>query len=159
MRTLKSIQLAEARDVLEVAMRFAIDRSTSKDFSPVSIAIVDVFGDLLAFERQTGASGRTATFALLKARQSALTSKPTVEEAHIQLPDGNWVPGTAANHRFDDNFRLADVNYTSFAGGYPLVVIPGAYTVGGIGVSGRKQLADHALAERTVEYCIDQSII
>ena len=70
--------------------------------------------------------------------------------AHVwEETEQDWKEGPSNAHRLDDNFRTADALYTSFAGGVALVVKIrniGEYCVGGLGVSGRKQLEDHEIA-------------
>ncbi len=146
MRTLRSIEFDEADLLADIAFQMA----KSDEGDPVSIVVCDVFGELLVAFRMPGAESRTAHFAAAKARQAALTGIDTVNEAHEWYPaDAQWKEKSASGHRRDDNMRVADPAYTSFAGGFTITVLEGD-TIGGIGISGRPQLLDHALAAQAV---------
>jgi glc operon protein GlcG len=140
MRTLKSITTLEARQIAD-SIAAAISGDGGK---PITICVVDVFGDPILIERMDGASGRTVTFSTSKARQAAITGRPTAEEQHDRLADGAWEK-KSADPRRDANLRTQNPGYVSFGGGAP--VIFEGQCAGGVGVSGRRQLEDHALAE------------
>jgi glc operon protein GlcG len=70
MRTFVSLSIDEADAMLEAASRAAS--------RPVSIAVVDAGGALLAFRRMDGARAHTIELATQKARTAAMVAVPTV---------------------------------------------------------------------------------
>jgi glc operon protein GlcG len=143
-RDLKSLTYADARSIVDAILRSA----GSDGGKAVTVCVSDVFGEPLIVERTDGASGRTVTFAMAKARQAAITGQATANEAHELSPSGDWVAKAKDTHRKDGNLRTNNPGYVSLAGGFP--VVTDGLVVGGVGVSGRAQLEDHSIAEVAV---------
>lgn len=106
--------------------------------TPLSIAVVDESGALVAFVRQEGASAATAEVALMKARTAAKVEAPTSVLAEVAAQD------QAAR----DAYAL--LQYIAMPGGWPFAssdrLIRGA-----VGVSGALPKDDSACAQHAVE--------
>ena len=139
MRDLKSLTHADARQIVDLVLA-----STAGDGGKaLTVCVSDVFGEPLILERHDGASGRTVKLAMAKSRQAAVTGQATAHVAYDELPSGEWQLKAVNAHRKDDNLRTENPSYLSLAGGCPVTV--DGLTVGGVGVSGRAQLDDHAI--------------
>ena len=117
MRTRSSITTQEATALIRAAVAAGPER-------PVSIAVVDDAGALLAFERMEGARTYTVDLALQKARASAAVGLSTAILA-------------ASGPR--------DV----MAGGVP--ILAGSACVGAIGVSGSSEAEDVRVAQASID--------
>ena len=117
MLTKQSLSLEAANRVLAAA------RDAANSIRPVSIAVVDDAGVLLAFARMDGARGYTADLAIQKARSSALVgvASSILAKAGVQ---------------------------TGGAGGEP--VLHDGNCVGAVGVSGAKEEDDVSVARHAV---------
>lgn len=112
--------------------------AAAQKLTPLSIAVVDSSGTLVAFERQTGASPATADAALLKARTAVRLHAPTALLA----------PAAAADAATRDTFLVLQM--TTLPGGVPFVDAAGQVD-GAVGVSGAAPELDAACAQRAIE--------
>ena len=118
-----------ARAVLAAAAREA-----QAGPSPVSIAVVDSGGHLLALERLPGAAPHTVHSATTKAACAASMRKETgLARAPIDIPTGLGIALAAGPSR-----------WTPLPGGFPLLV--DGQCVGAIGVAGAPHEADERIA-------------
>jgi len=124
----KTIGLAEA----EAAIR-AMKEEASKGGRPMSMAVMDVMGNLIAFERMDGATPLTARMAQNKAYTSAAFGMDT----RMYF---TWLKGDEKDIAWYDDHRL-----TAVIGGVVVRTKDGR-PVGAIGTSGRKQEEDEELA-------------
>lgn len=124
-RTRRIIDDAGAEAVLDVAERHARDQGHR-----VVIAIVDPWGELVAFRRTPDAQVASSRVALDKARTAAIFIRPS-REIEQQVSDGRL--GALALH-----------GASALTGGIPLVV--GGETVGAIGTSGETPDEDEAVS-------------
>ncbi len=131
MRTLKSIDLAEAQGILSRGL----DLAQKDGGKPVVIAVTDHNGDLVAFARMDGAPVRSVRLAINKAYTAARTTSTTAELAR-RLRDGGR-----------DVLVYTDPAFSLFPGGTPVRLADGT-TVGAVGISGRTAEEDEALADR-----------
>jgi uncharacterized protein GlcG (DUF336 family) len=119
---------------LEVAttVKTAILRAAQGDEKrPVSIAIADDRGDLIAFDRMDGAPVRSAEIAINKAYTAARVGRDTILFREKVRREGNQISW------------FGDRRLTGLPGGVVLEV--GGRVIGGIGVSGRAAEEDHEL--------------
>src|SRR5947208_1826110 len=124
-RTRKIIDEAGASAVLDAAERLALDQG-----SRVVIAIVDPWGELLAFRRTPDAQVASSRVALDKARTAGIFVRPS-REIEQQVTDGRL--GALALH-----------GAAALTGGIPLQV--DGETVGAIGTSGETPDEDEAVS-------------
>jgi glc operon protein GlcG len=124
-RTRKIVDEAGANAVLDAAERLAREQG-----SRVVIAIVDPWGELLAFRRTPDAQVASSRVALDKARTAAIFIRPS-REIEQQVTDGRL--GALALH-----------GAAALIGGIPLVV--DGETVGAIGTSGETPDEDEAIS-------------
>lgn len=110
-----------------------VSHAGEKHFPPLSIAVIDLTGTLIAFVRQDGASPVTGDAALLKAR--------TVVRA--RLPTSAFGAVLARDAATRDAFLV--LGLTSIPGGVP-VRQAGQDVIGAIGVSGGSDQQDEACA-------------
>jgi uncharacterized protein GlcG (DUF336 family) len=101
---------------------------------PVSVAMVDDHGDLVALGRMDGASPRSVTVAVNKAYTAARMGRDT----HIFAQ-------RVEENRYDTGW-FGDPRFTGLKGGVALKA--GEHCVGGIGVAGRSADEDFELAQR-----------
>jgi uncharacterized protein GlcG (DUF336 family)/mono/diheme cytochrome c family protein len=106
--------------------------------TPLSIAVVDESGTLVAFTRQKGASPVTAEVALAKAKSAARVGAPTAVLADA----------AAENQAARDTYSLMQL--VAMPGGWPLADGDGTIR-GGVGVSGALPKDDSACAQHAVE--------
>src|SRR5437868_1539042 len=132
MKDLQSITQTDADHLLDRILTAA-----SEDHKkPVSVAVVDVHGHPLQALRMDGASVDSFWIALAKAETAVRGGKDTVEIAHKRSGSGqHWVRTDANQHRADDNRRVVNPRFVSWAGG--CVVMKDGQVVGGVAVSGR----------------------
>jgi glc operon protein GlcG len=111
--------------------------------TPLSIAVVDESGTLVAFTRQKGASAATADVAIIKAKTAAKVQVPTSVLAEVAKED------QAAR----DTYAL--VQLIAMPGGWPFAASEGTIR-GAIGVSGAAATDDSACAQHAVEAIFPQ---
>jgi glc operon protein GlcG len=111
-----------------------LDHAASQKITPLSVAVIDASGTLVAFKRQDGASSATAEAAMLKARTALRLNAPTAVLAEV----------AAADAPTRDAFLIMQM--TTLPGGVPL---PGA--AGAVGVSGGSADQDTECARQAVE--------
>ncbi|HEX7013510.1 MAG TPA: PQQ-dependent dehydrogenase, methanol/ethanol family [Steroidobacteraceae bacterium] len=105
---------------------------------PLSIAVVDESGGLVAFTRQEGASPVTAEVALMKARSAA----------RVQVPTSVLATVAAQDQAARDTYALLEL--VAMPGGWPFSDGDGKVR-GAIGVSGALAQDDSACAQHAVE--------
>jgi uncharacterized protein GlcG (DUF336 family) len=128
---LKSIDLAEARRILDEGLRLA----AGDGGKPVVIAVVDPLGILIALGRMDGAPVRSVRIAINKAYTAARSTSTTQALAKRLKDEGRDV------HVF------GDPDFSLFPGGTP-VRLEDQTTVGAVGISGRSPEDDQSLADR-----------
>lgn len=131
-----ALQLADVRALVAAAHREA-DRHPSAAGSPgpVTVAVVDGGGHLLALERRDGASPASAQTALAKARMAALNGKATADQ---ELAINGERPALL------QLASLLDGPAAAMGGGLPLLAR--GHCLGAIGVSGLTPQEDLAIA-------------
>ena len=107
---------------------------------PVSVAVVDAGGHLVAFERMDAAETAGPHLAVAKAATAVAHRGPSGELAALAA-DGGPLAGLGAS---------GGGRYVVFAGGLPLWA-PDGRVVGGVGVSGATAEEDLACAEAAAE--------
>ena len=112
--------------------------ATQNKYPPLSIAVVDESGTLLAFTRQKGAGPMTAEVALMKAKSAARVQVPTAVLAQVAAEDQSA----------RDTYSLLQLVTTP--GGWPFADSDGTVR-GGVGVSGTLAKDDSACAQHAVE--------
>lgn len=130
MRTVKMIDLGEARKIVDEGIRIA----ESDGGKPVVVAVADSHGDLVAFARMDGAPARSVTIAVNKAYTAARTMSTTAALATRLRDEGR------------DVLVYGDLKFSLFPGGAP--IRSQDITVGAVGISGRTSEEDQALADR-----------
>lgn len=105
---------------------------------PLSIAVIDTTGSLVAFIRQDGASAATTEAALLKARTALRTAMPTATLAAAAATDAQT------------RDALLVLQLAGLGGGFPIAGIPGTPS-GAVGVSGASVEVDHRCAQVAAE--------
>jgi glc operon protein GlcG len=124
-RTRRIIDDAGAEAVLDMAERYAVEHGHR-----VVMAVVDPWGELIAFRRTPDAQVASSRVALDKARTAAIFIRPS-REIEEQVSAGRL--GALALH-----------GASALTGGIPLVV--GGETVGAIGTSGETPDEDEAIS-------------
>jgi uncharacterized protein GlcG (DUF336 family) len=117
--TPKRLTLADAQAIITAAQHSAAAKKV-----PVSVAVVDARGDLIALERQAGASGATVDATIGKAMLSAIFLRPSGSLTATTNPGS---PITAVNESTGGRLRFAP-------GAVPIVqygVLIGAVAVDG----------------------------
>jgi len=122
--TLKALKLsrAGAMKVLDAAMAAA-----EKSGRPVSVAVADDGGHLMAFTRSDHAEKYTVLLAIHKARAAALTNFPTGRKS----PTGNVRDD---HHCLAITLAAGTENFVTMEGGVPIFV--DGHVVGSVAVSG-----------------------
>ena len=146
MRDLKSLTEEDAVVIVD----YVKDTVRRLEVKSVSVAVVDVRGNVLSAIRMDGALPHTFDVAICKGKTAALYERDTVLFSHVEK-GGEWVRGEARDHRADDNRRLVSPFFCSWAGGVA-VFSDGHGVVGGIGISGLHELDDHELGEKAVDH-------
>jgi glc operon protein GlcG len=121
----RSLDQAGAEIVLQAAKENARKRG-----APSAIAVVDVAGDLLAFERMDGVRPASAELAIQKARTAARLQRPT-QEIEDSIDQGRTAFITAG--------------IMSLRGGMPIRV--NDEVVGALGIAGRSKEMDTEIAK------------
>ncbi|HEY1075999.1 MAG TPA: heme-binding protein [Fontimonas sp.] len=115
-----------------------LDYAATQKLTPLSVAVVDPSGTLVAFKRQPGAASVTAEAALLKARTAARLNAPTAVLGPAVADDGPT----------RDTFLILQL--TTIPGGVPFADA-NAQLAGAVGVSGSAPDQDAACAARAIE--------
>ena len=123
-RTSRSITSAAASELVRRAVAIG---------KPVSIAVVDPSGELLAFERMDGAPAFSARLAIAKARTAAAFGRPTADMESL-FEGRDW---------FGAGFLPLGPWFVS-KGGAPILV--DGECVGAVGLSGNTAEHEDALA-------------
>jgi uncharacterized protein GlcG (DUF336 family) len=128
---------------LESDIATAIIRVATEGSTPISIAVVDEAGVLLAFCRMDGAPRYSADFAIAKARTAAAfgTDTSKLEELYADRP--------VFAHSF-----VAQGGYFLGRGGAP--VISGGAVLGAVGVSGSDSHGEEDIARSAVQMALTQ---
>lgn len=128
MQTLQTLSHADAMRIIE-AIRAILDR----EHKGAAVAVVDVYGELLAFLRIDGCKLPSIQIAINKAYTAARerTASANVGQQSREMP----FPMT----------NFGELRYVTWGGGLP-VVVDGA-VVGAVGVSGLTEDEDIALAQ------------
>lgn len=134
--TALKLNQAGAMKVLEYALAKA--KETGR---PVSVAVVDEGGHLMAFSRSDASELYTIPIAIAKARGAALTKFFTGKKS----PMGN---DRSDHHALAITLAAGPDSFVSIEGGAPIVV--GGQVIGGISVSGAGQY-DAAIAKEAGE--------
>jgi len=131
MYTYNALKLSSegAKKVLEAALEGA--KSTKR---PVSVAVVDEGGHLMAFSRSDNAELYTIPIAIAKSRTAALTRFPSGKKS----PTGNE---RSDHHALAITLAAGTDSFVSMGGGVPIILQ--GQVVGAVSVSG----AGHADAE------------
>jgi uncharacterized protein GlcG (DUF336 family) len=133
----KRLTLAGARKMMAAAMGIA-----EKENIPVSVAIADAGGHLMALERSDGGRFHTVHSSTTKAICAASNKRPTAARgAQAQPLDTTHAIGLA--------LAAGPERWTAMEGGYPIIV--DGECVGGIGVSGGNWEFDDRVARTAVE--------
>ncbi len=132
-----SLTLAGARKMMATAMGRAEQAGI-----PISVAIVDAGGHLVALERMDGGRFHTVHSSTTKAVCAASNKRPTsAKGAQAQPLDTNHAIGLA--------LAAGPERWTAMEGGYPIIV--DGQCVGGIGVSGGTWEFDDETARAAIE--------
>ena len=140
------LTLTGARKLIETEMTIA-----ERENVPISIAIADAGGHLVAFERMDGGRFHTVHSSTTKAVCAASNKRPTTAKgAQGQPLDTAHAIGLA--------LAAGAERWTAMEGGYPIIV--GGECVGGVGVSGGNwefddRVAREALASIGATFKID----
>jgi uncharacterized protein GlcG (DUF336 family) len=130
LRTTRAVTYTAASQLVAQGVAEAAEHRT-----PLSIAVVDPQGTLLAFARMDGAPAFSARLAIAKAMTAATFGRPTADMESL-IADR---PGFAAGF-------LAQGNWFIARGGAPIVVE--RETVGAVGVSGNTAEVEDELARK-----------
>lgn len=144
-KTCNSLDLSEAQRIVQSIQTTAkIDGG-----KPVSIAVVDAHGDLLAFAHMDGTKGPSRPVAIAKARTAVEFGRDTMGFCHLVDPDDTrvWIDNPEGWDGRDHHNAISNHpggRVMTWGGG--TVVIVDKEVVGGVGVSNRTEAEDHALA-------------
>jgi uncharacterized protein GlcG (DUF336 family) len=143
----KRLTLAGARKMIETATSIA-----ERERIPISVAVADAGGHLIAFERTDGGRFHTVHSSTTKAVCAASNKRPTTAKgAQGQVLDTTHAIGLA--------LAAGVERWTAMEGGYPVIV--DGECIGGIGVSGGTwefddRVAREALAAIGAGHSIDR---
>lgn len=133
----KRLTLAGARKMMSTAMTIA-----EKENIPITVAIADAGGHLMALERSDGGRFHTVHSSTTKAVCAASNKRPTTAKgAQAQVLDTTHAIGLA--------LAAGPERWTAMEGGYPIIV--DGECIGGIGVSGGNWEFDDRVARAAVE--------
>jgi glc operon protein GlcG len=133
----KRLTLAGARAMMAAAMSKAESAGI-----PISVAIADAGGHLIALERMDGGRFHTVHSSTTKAICAASNKRPTsARGAQAQPLDAVHAIGLA--------LAAGPERWTAMEGGAPVIV--GGECIGGIGVSGGDWATDERIAREAVE--------
>jgi glc operon protein GlcG len=130
LRTTRTLAHAAATRIVREAVAAA-----TADGAPVTVAVVDASGTLLAFEKMDGTGAFSARFAIAKAVTSVTFGRPSGDME--SLFDGR--PGFTAGFVNKGDWLIS-------RGGAPVIV--DGETVGAVGISGNSAEVEDALARR-----------
>jgi glc operon protein GlcG len=130
LRTTRTLAHAAAIRIVRAAVAEA-----TADGAPVTVAVVDPSGTLLAFEKMDGTGSFSARFAIAKAITAATFGRPS----------GDMEPLFDGRPGFTGTFLTKGEWFVS-RGGAPVIV--DGEVVGAIGVSGNSAEVEDALARR-----------
>lgn len=119
-----------------------LDYAASQKLTPLSLAVIDASGTLVAFKRQAGAGPATVEAALLKARTAMRLNAATAELG----------PAVAEDASTRDTFLILQL--TTLPGGVPFE--RNGVAAGAIGVSGALPAMDAECARRAVEPAVSK---
>lgn len=125
--------ILDADDALG-AVTAALESAPSLCSTPVAVAVVNEYGDLMAFARLDSTAQFNCQYAIKKA----------VTAAKMRAPIGEITSQLRERGRSMTEFEDSDL-VASFGGGLPIVAASGE-CVGGIGVSGGAPDEDEAIA-------------
>jgi uncharacterized protein GlcG (DUF336 family) len=134
----KESPTADAQSMAQRLVASCEAYAAQKKLTPLSIAVVDESGTLVAFTRQNGASPVTAEVATAKAKSAARVGAPTAVLAEAAKED----------HSARDVYALMQL--VAMPGGWPLADSDGTIR-GAVGVSGALPKDDSACAQHAVE--------
>lgn len=139
---MKSFTSIDGIDATELSTSIVL---TAKEdgLKPISVAVVDAHGHPLEAYRMEGASADSFFIAIAKAETAVRGGRDTVEITY-KVENDDWKPMPAHEHRADDNRRVVNPGFISWAGGC-VIRVDGA-VAGAVAVSGRDELDDHELA-------------
>lgn len=133
----KRLTLAGARKMVQVSVAEA-----EKAGVPITVAITDAGGHMLALERMDGGRFHTVHSSTTKAVSAASNKRPTTSKgAQNQDLDTTHALGLA--------LAAGPSRWTAMEGGYPIIV--DGECIGGIGVSGGDWAFDARVALAAVE--------
>jgi len=135
MQTFKQLDLADSRRLIEGARAKATEIGV-----PMCIAVTDVGGNLIAFERMDGGKVTSITIAIDKAFTAAAAKKATHEYGDASQPGA---PAYGINTAISGRLMVV-------GGGLP--VLSDGNVVGGIGVSSGTPAQDREVAQAGVDH-------
>lgn len=119
----------------------AVFEEAAKDQRPMSVAVVDNHGELIACGRMDGSPARVLRHSIRKAYTAAVMGRDTLKfKQDLRERDGN----------LDE---WGDVNLTTLQGG--MVVMVDGHVAGGLGVGGNTSARDQKVAQialRAMDY-------
>jgi glc operon protein GlcG len=134
---IKRLTLAGARKMVQVAVAQA-----EKENIPITVAVVDAGGHMLALERMDGGRFHTVHSSTTKAVCAASNKRPTTAKgAQAQELDTTHAIGLA--------LAAGPERWTAMEGGFPIIM--DGECLGGIGVSGGDWAFDERVAKAAVE--------
>ena|ERR1700728_2555417 len=113
------------------------EHAAAQKMPPLSIAVIDATGTLIAFSRQDGASPVTGDIALVKARTALRARAPTS------------ALGTYAAHDAGTRDALIALQLTGIPGGLPFSPTEDL-VIGAVGVSGGMSQQDEGCAQQAI---------
>lgn len=131
-----ALRIADARAILGHAL--AVGRDAG--YAPLTVAVVDASGELLALERSDGAVPLTARIAVGKARTALVTRMSSGDAA--ALPDEIIAAARVQLHG----------DFVTRAGGLPILDEEHGVVLGAIGASGAASEEDERAAEEGVRH-------
>lgn len=133
----KRLTLAGARKMVQVAVGIA-----EQDHIPITVAVVDAGGHMLALERMDGGRFHTVHSSTTKAVSASSNKRPTTSKgAQNQELDTTHALGLA--------LAAGPNRWTAMEGGFPIIM--DGECIGGIGVSGGDWTFDEKVAKAAVE--------
>lgn len=133
-RTVRALSYAEARELLDAALRRAEEIGV-----PASVSILDATREVVAFGRQDRAPLLTGEVATAKAYTAASLRQPSGDLSAATSPTGPFAGLAHGSTR----------GLITFAGGYPLIV--DGEIAGAVGASGGSIEEDVAIATAAVD--------
>jgi uncharacterized protein GlcG (DUF336 family) len=127
--TFKRLTLADARAIIAAALKSAADQKVQ-----VTVVVVDYRGDVIALERQPGASGASVDAAIGKAMLSAIFLRPS---GTFRETTNSGSPITAVNEASGGRLRFQQ-------GAVPIV--RGGVLLGAVAAGGATGPQDEAIA-------------